>query len=132
MGKLELITKFKMEQENENLSFYKKAFPQARPTIFQMEMIEAQVDDPKAWQKAVIFWAGNNYRAESIFKMLDYYRQIKAGTVQTFEDTSKAKMRVGAEQPTETFTPTCTKCNDIGEVWGTGGTQPCPVCRAAA
>lgn len=75
MGKLELVTKFKMEQENEHLTAYKKIFPQARPTLFQMELIEATVTDAKAWAKTLTFWGGNNYRAESIFKMLEYYKE---------------------------------------------------------
>jgi hypothetical protein len=74
MGKLELITKFRMEQENEHLQAYKRVFPQARPTIFQMELIESTVTDEKAWKKTLEFWAGNDYRPQSVFKMLDYYR----------------------------------------------------------
>jgi hypothetical protein len=79
MGKLELVAKFRMEQENEYLKAYKKVFPNARPTIFQMELIEAQVDDAKAWERTLMFWGGNNYRADSIFKMLEYYREQKHG-----------------------------------------------------
>jgi hypothetical protein len=75
MGKLELVTKFKMEQENEHLQAYKRVFPHARPTIFQMELIEQTVTDAEAWRTTLIFWGGNNYRADSIFKMLEYYKE---------------------------------------------------------
>lgn len=114
MGKLELVTKFKMEQENEHLQAYKRVFPQARPTIFQMEMIEAYVTDAKAWRKTLEFWGLNDYRPQSIGKMLDYYRQVIAGTVQTFEDKTKVQIRVGAEQaPVQAK---CGKCLDSGSI----------------
>jgi len=48
MGKLELVTKFRMEQENEHLAAYKRMFPHARPNIFQLELIEATVTDGNA------------------------------------------------------------------------------------
>lgn len=102
MKKLELVKAFEMEQENEYLQAYKQMFPEARPSIFQMELIEGTVDDLRAWRKTLIFWAGNDYRPQSIFKMLDYYKQVKEGTVQTFESREsrekteqRMKSRVG-------------------------------------
>lgn len=82
MGKLELITKFKMEQECEQVRAYKKMFPQARPNIFQMELIEAFVTDIKAWQTTLEFWAGNDYRPQSVQKMIEYYKGVINGTSQ--------------------------------------------------
>jgi hypothetical protein len=75
MGKLELVQAFQMEQENEHLQAYKKAFPYHRPTIFQMELIEANVKDGQAWKRTLEFWAGNDYRPQSVQKMIEYYRQ---------------------------------------------------------
>lgn len=57
------------------LELYVKAFPNARLNFFQMEMIEEEVKDDVIWKEAVRFWAGNNYRAESVFKVIEYYKQ---------------------------------------------------------
>lgn len=95
MRKLELIKAHRMEQENEYIAAYKQTFPDARPSIFQLDLIEGTVDDIRAWRKTLIFWAGNDYRAQSVFKMLEYYKQLKAGTVQTFEKKD-TRDRVGA------------------------------------
>jgi hypothetical protein len=80
MGKLELITKFRMEQENEHLQAYKKMFPHAKPNIFQMDLIEGFITDANAWQKTLEFWAGNDYRPQSVQKMIEYYKGVINGT----------------------------------------------------
>lgn len=102
MGKLELVTKFKMEQENEHLQAYKRVFPQARPTIFQMELIEQTVTDSEAWRTTLIFWGGNNYRADSIFKMLEYYKE------------QLGKKQFVSREPERTIQ--CLDCLDSGSV----------------
>lgn len=127
MGKLELVTKFKMEQENEHLQAYKRVFPQARPTIFQMELIEQTVTDSEAWRTTLIFWGGNNYRADSIFKMLEYYKD------------QLGKKKFVNNEPERTIQ--CLECFDNGQVsrkpenaqydWEMEFID-CPRCRAAA
>ncbi len=126
MGKLELITKFRMEQENEHLQAYKKVFPNARPTIFQMELIESTVTDAKAWRETLMFWGGNDYRAESVFKMIEYYKEV-----------------LGKRQfvSTEPRAIQCIECFDTGVVtqkpenavygWQVESVE-CPKCRRAA
>jgi len=127
MGKLELVTKFKMEQENEHLQAYKRVFPQARPTIFQMELIEQTVTDSEAWRTTLIFWGGNNYRADSIFKMLEYYKE------------QLGKKKFVNNEPERTIQ--CMECFDSGEVMRKATNaqydwqlepMPCPRCREAA
>lgn len=102
MRKLQLVQAFKMEQDNPHLQLYRKAFPQARPTIFQMELIEGTVTDAEAWKQTITFWAGNNYRAESVFKMIEYYKEAlgkrKFASVETEQDYN------------------CPLCFDTGEV----------------
>ena len=105
MNKLELVKSFQMEQENENVAAYKKMFPQARPNLYQLDLIEGTITDLKAWQRTLEFWASNDYRPQSIGRMLDYYRQLQSGTVQTFEDASKAKMRIGEQVQTPYVPP---------------------------
>jgi hypothetical protein len=104
MKKLELVRAFRMQTDNEHVAAYKKVFPHARPTIFQMELIEETVKDPEAWRKTLIFWGGNNYRAESVFKMLEYYKEAKQG-----------KPDVGRSNYTEPQVK-CGDCFDTGEV----------------
>lgn len=127
MKKLELVQAFKMEQENEHLAAYKKVFPQARPTIFQMELIEQTVTDSEAWRDTLIFWGGNNYRADSIFKMLEYYKE------------ALGKKKFVSREPERAIK--CIDCFDTGTVNRTrdGATYtwdvepvPCPKCREAA
>lgn len=79
MKKLELVKAFKMEQENESLKAYKRMFPNAQPNIYQMELIEAYATDQEAWKQTLEYWAGNDYRPQSIQKMLDYYKQVLSG-----------------------------------------------------
>lgn len=115
MRKLALIQQFRMEQENEHVKAYKRVFPHTQPTCFQLDLIEGTVTDARAWQKTLEYWAGNDYRPQSIGKMLDYYRQVTSGTVKTFDDPVKVSMQVGAPQPIELFTeeiPPCQKCGD--------------------
>ena len=114
MKKLELVQAFKMEQENPHIAAYKRVFPGARPSIFQLDMIEGMVTDARAWEQAVTFWAANDYRPQSIGKIIEYYNQSVNGTVQRFEDKTKVQMRVGRHtEPEETHK--CGKCFDTGE-----------------
>lgn len=55
------------------LTEYNRFFPHFTPNIFQQEMIEDRVTDLGTWRKVLMFWAGNDYRPQSVFKMLDYY-----------------------------------------------------------
>jgi hypothetical protein len=116
-----------MEQENEHLQAYKRVFPQARPTIFQMELIEQTVTDAEAWRTTLIFWGGNNYRADSIFKMLEYYKE------------ALGKKKFTNREPERAIN--CIECFDNGTVmrkpvdaqydWQLEPI-PCPKCREAA
>ena len=58
---------------------YLKICPNARLNFFQMDMIEVEVTDVEAWQETLSFWFGNNYRAESVFKMIEYYKGVING-----------------------------------------------------
>lgn len=65
-----------MEQENEFITAYKRVFPRVSPSIFQLEMIVGRVSDAQAWMETLEFWAGNDYRPQSIFKMCNYYDEV--------------------------------------------------------
>ena len=41
-----------------------------------MEMIAAEIKDLRMWQEALKFWAGNNYRPQSVFKIIEYYKDL--------------------------------------------------------
>jgi hypothetical protein len=64
--------------DNEFVAEYHKVFPNASLNIFQMELIEAEIRDAEVWREAVTFWAGNGYRAQSVFKVIDYYKNLLA------------------------------------------------------
>jgi hypothetical protein len=63
------------------IELYKKFFPLAQPSIFQMELIEGNVTDLEVWQRTLEFWAGNDYRAQSVFKIVEYYKETHTGLV---------------------------------------------------
>ncbi len=65
--------------ETSPLEMLMKINPNARLTCFQMEMIEFEVTDTDAWKETLYFWFGNNYRAESVFKMIEYYKGVING-----------------------------------------------------
>lgn len=94
-------------QENVFVAEYRKAFPHVRLSLYQQEMIESQVTDFEAWQEAIMFWAGNAYRAESIFKVIEYYKQAHS---------SSGK---------------CSEC-DNGWIRGNLENWPCEKCNKAA
>jgi hypothetical protein len=62
--------------ENEFVDAYLATFRGSRPSIYQMELITMRVSDLAAWQETLRFWAGNDYRPQSIFKMCDYYDEL--------------------------------------------------------
>ena len=62
--------------ETSPLEMLMKISPGARLNCFQMELIEAEITDIDAWKETLTFWFGNNYRAESVFKMIEYYKQV--------------------------------------------------------
>ena len=65
--------------ETSPLEMYLKVCPNARLNFFQMDLIEAEITDVEAWQETLMFWFGNNYRAESVFKMIEYYKGVING-----------------------------------------------------
>lgn len=52
---------------------YAKAFPLYTPSIFVQEQMLGNVTDRAAWTDTVRFWAMNQYRPQSVGKMLEYY-----------------------------------------------------------
>ena len=91
---------------NEFVDMYLKMFPGMRPTLFQMDMIEAEITDKTLWQRTIIFWAGNDFRPQSIFKMVEYYKQLKQA------DRSDTRS-VGRYAPQEfTPPPPCDICHE--------------------
>lgn len=58
------------------LEMYLKICPNAQLNFFQMEMIEAEVTDIDAWKETLRFWFGNGYREKSVFRMLEYYKEV--------------------------------------------------------
>lgn len=71
---------------NEALKLYNQFYPNVTPNIYQQDLIEASVNDLAAWQTTLQYWAGNDYRPQSIFKMLEYYSELTR---------KAASMRVG-------------------------------------
>lgn len=58
---------------------YQRYFPNFTPSCFQQDLIESTVTDMAVWNEVLTYWAGNDYRAQSIKKMLDYYGELTNG-----------------------------------------------------
>lgn len=43
------------------------------PSCFQQDLIATRVTDTDKWRKAIIWWMSNDYRPQSVGKVLDYY-----------------------------------------------------------
>lgn len=109
------------------LEIYKRFFPKFEPSCYQQDLIEGTIKDFGAWEQTLEFWAGNDYRPGSIFRMLDYYRETlrNRSSAQVGKDTSVA----------ETYA--CSDCFDTGTVsvpdpdsrysWATKD-ESCPKC----
>jgi len=52
---------------------YAKAFPHNMPSIFVQEQMLSRIEDKDVWIETVVMWAMNQYRADSIGKMIDCY-----------------------------------------------------------
>ena len=59
--------------DNSALNEYKRIYPMVTPSIFQQEMIEQCITDIPAWREVLEMWAGNDYRPQSIAKMIECY-----------------------------------------------------------
>lgn len=94
---------------SEALTEYQRVFPLHTPTCYQQDLIEYTVTDLPAWRKALMFWASNDYRPQSIGKLLDYYSQVVRGVVKTFE---VKRDTVGTSEPTYTPPSACATCGD--------------------
>lgn len=62
---------------SEQIATYQRYFPEFTPSCFQQDMIENLVTNNDAWDKTLLFWASNNYRPQSIGKMLEYYDKLQ-------------------------------------------------------
>lgn len=109
------------------LEIYKRFFPKFEPSCYQQDLIEGTIKDFGAWEQTLEFWAGNDYRPGSIFRMLDYYRE-------TLRNRSSAQVGKDTSVP-ETYA--CSDCFDTGTVMRprAGGLEwemhdvPCPNCK---
>lgn len=69
-----------LKSMEEVIAEYKKAYPHVNLTIYQQELLEFEITDLEAWKQTIRFWAGNDYRGQSIFKMIEYYKGVINGT----------------------------------------------------
>lgn len=109
------------------MDIYKRYFPKHELSCYQQDLIEGTVKDLGAWERTLEFWAGNDYRPRSVFKMLAYYHETlrNRSSAQVGKDTSTPK------------TYACSECFDTGTVripdpdspysWAAKD-APCPKC----
>lgn len=52
---------------------YRKAFPHSMPSIFVQEQMLSRIEDREVWADVIMMWALNQYRPDSVGKMIDCY-----------------------------------------------------------
>jgi hypothetical protein len=77
--------------ESEALKEHKRAFPGIRLTPYQQDLMEFEVEDMDAWRATIRFWAGNGYRGESVFKMIEKYHEEIRDRVRNASNASVGK-----------------------------------------
>lgn len=65
-----------MDEQNRIVAIYREGFPAARMTLFQIDYVGLHVTNEKVWQQVVTYWAANDYRPQSVFKMVEYYKEL--------------------------------------------------------
>ncbi len=65
--------------ENDFIQDFNKAFPHYSLSIYQQEIIQDRIRDGTVWHRSLKFWAGNNYRPQSVEKLCNYYDELAAG-----------------------------------------------------
>lgn len=101
-----------MEQQTETgrraVEMYQNVFSFV-PSPFQQDLIEQTITDLVKWREVLIMWAGNDYRPQSVKKMLDYYDELGQAKKQgRFYDPGKSDSHQDYVPE-----PTCPKCGDI-------------------
>lgn len=112
--------------ENPFVAAYKRMFPLAQPNVFQLELIEFEIHDAAAWQETLIWWAGNDYRPQSVFKMIEKYKQT---LTERMNRNVAANVGRYVPRPDEVSFDDCRTCDNtrrIGDDWRTA--IRCPDC----
>lgn len=102
------VVALKQEPEETPMSIYARCFPYFTPSIYQQDVIESVITDLVRWKKAVEFWAINDYRAQSIGKMIDYYHDLDKPKVY-------GNPNVGKYDPLKAVEKVETACGICGE-----------------
>lgn len=81
---------FNLINDSASLQMYRKFYPHVTPNIFQQELIESCIEDLEVWHEVLVTWAGNDYRALSVKKMIDCYDDmVKAKIPQSYNHVHK-------------------------------------------
>ena len=82
------------------IEIYKQFFPQFTPSPFQQDIIEQTVTDADKWTETCKFWALNDYRPQSIGKMLEYY-ETNGTNKQSYRQQRADEARLSAQRESE-------------------------------
>ena len=107
---------------------HKKMFPHVNLNFFQQDLIEAEIQDEGAWKETLYFWCGNDYRGQSVFKMIEYYRKLLTDRVKHNEQANVGRYIPDPNEVRYSDCPTCDNTRRIGD-WKDG--IECPDCIAA-
>jgi predicted RNA-binding Zn-ribbon protein involved in translation (DUF1610 family) len=107
------------------LEMHKKMFPQVSLNFYQMDLVEVEIDDLGAWKETLKFWASNDYRGQSVGKMIDYYNKLITDRVKQNASAMVGKYIPEPDEVTYKDCKTCDNTRRIGD-WMTG--IRCPDC----
>ena len=111
------------------LEMHKKMFPGASLNFYQMDLLEVEIQDEGAWKETLKFWASNDYRGQSVGKMIDYYNKLIMDRVKQNEQANVGRYIPEPEEITYQDCSTCDNTRRIGD-WKDG--IHCPDCITAA
>ncbi len=99
------------------LLIYKRYFPHLTPNLFQQDKLEQLVTDLERWDATCEFWILNDYRGQSIGKMIGYYNDLVSGAVRNgkpraaWQDVGRAV----AGESVDTFDESSLLCDVCGK-----------------
>jgi hypothetical protein len=102
-----------LETQIENmtpLEMHKKMFPHVNLNFYQMDLLEVEIKDEGAWKETLKFWASNDYRGQSVGKMIDYYNSV-------IDKRNQARWQDVGRYDGEITETKCTTCHDLKRIW---------------
>lgn len=91
------------------LEMHKQMFPHVNLNYYQMDLLEVEIQDEDIWAETLRFWLSNDYRGQSVGKMIDYYKQ-------KLEERKKGGWQDVGRWDGKEVEPHCQTCFDLKKI----------------